>query len=132
MAIQVDEAKDKAIVRFHESWEKAGAKLQDIEKQKERLEEEVEKLRKRLNDDCDEANQKIAHYEKETSFALNIAHASQDKVAMLEKRCEQLENEVKTAQSDSDELHKKYLGEVEKNRQYPEILAQKDLELNDV
>jgi predicted nucleic acid-binding Zn-ribbon protein len=57
VAIQVDEAKDKAILRFHDSWEKAGIKLQDIEKQKERLEDEIDKLRKKLSDDSDETNQ---------------------------------------------------------------------------
>ncbi|XP_044261954.1 protein FAM184A-like isoform X2 [Tribolium madens] len=131
VAIQVDEAKDKAILRFHESWEKAGVKLQDIEKQKEKLEEEVDKLRRKLNEDSDETNQKITHYEKEASLALNIAHSTQDKLVVLEKRCQQLENELKTAEINSEEFQQKYLQEMEKNKHYPEILASKDLELND-
>lgn len=63
---------------------------------------------------------------------MNIAHSSQDKLATLEKRCQQLEAELRTAEINSGEFQKKYLEEAEKNRQYPEILAQKDLELNDV
>lgn len=57
VAIQVDEAKDKAILRFHDSWEKTGIKLKNIEKQKEGLEDEIEKLRQRLNEDSEETNQ---------------------------------------------------------------------------
>ncbi|EFA00864.1 centrobin isoform X2 [Tribolium castaneum] len=129
VAIQVDEAKDKAILRFRESWEKAGIRLQDIEKQKEKLEEEVDKLRRKLNEDSDETTQKIAHYEKEASLALNIAHSSQDKLVVLEKRCQQLENELRTAEINSEEFQQKYLQELEKSKQYPEILAAKELEL---
>ncbi|RZC34570.1 SMC N, IncA, CALCOCO1 and/or DUF3584 domain containing protein [Asbolus verrucosus] len=131
VAIQVDEAKDKAILRFHDSWEKAGSKLQEIEKEKEKLEEEVDKLKKKLNEGSEETYQKVSHYEKEASKALNIAHSGQEKLAALEKRYSELENELKTAEVNSEEFQKKYLAEVEKNRQYPEIIAQKEMELND-
>lgn len=132
MAIRVDEAKDKAILRFHESWERADLKLQEIEQQRNLLEKEVDRLRKQLNEEIDESHQRIMYCEEEKCKAIDLAHLSRDKLEQLEKRYSLLENEYKTIEINSEEFQKKYLSEVEKNRQYPEIIAQKELELNEV
>lgn len=43
-----------------------------------------------------------------------------------------MEDELKTAEINSGEFQRKYLEEIEKNKQYPEIIAQKERELNEV
>lgn len=41
VAVQVDEAKDDAILRFHSSWEQIAERLQALTKERNDLEEEV-------------------------------------------------------------------------------------------
>lgn len=76
--------------------------------------------------------QRIGHYEKEASKALNLAHANQEKSNMLESKCKQLENENQTLKRKLDVSEENYVKECDKYKQMSEILAQKEIEINEV
>lgn len=51
----MDEAKDEAIVKFHEAWESAGNRLKNANKENEELKSEIEGLKSRNQKELQEA-----------------------------------------------------------------------------
>lgn len=57
VAIQVDEAKDNAILKFHDAWEKASMKFKLVVRERNQLENDVERLssqNKKITEECEE------------------------------------------------------------------------------
>lgn len=61
VALEVDQAKDEAIHRFHSAWENVAAKLQALNNEKTRIEKEVDKITEQNRKDLEEATQ-VCHY----------------------------------------------------------------------
>lgn len=106
--------------------------MEEVEKDKEKLEEEIEMLRRKLTGSNEEMSEKINYYQNELSKHQNLLYKAQEKAQVFEKRSSELEDELKTADLNSTEFQRKFLSELEKNRKYPEIIATKELELNEV
>lgn len=76
--------------------------------------------------------QKVSHYEKEASKALALAHSNQEKLVTLEKQSSDFQSQVQSLESKLNAVQNNYKAEVEKNKQLTEIIAQKEIELNEV
>lgn len=131
VAVKVDDAKNKTIQQFQDTMEKLIVRLEKLNKEKVDYEFEINKLQNRHIDEKEEADQRIGHYEKEASKALNLAHANQEKSNMLESKCKQLENENQTLKRKLDVSEENYVKECDKYKQMSEILAQKEIEINE-
>ncbi|KAL3280256.1 hypothetical protein HHI36_017751 [Cryptolaemus montrouzieri] len=131
VAIQVDEAKDTAIIRFHDAWEKATLKIKQVLKERDQLENDVANMasqNKNLSDECEE---RIEFHRKETNQALMMAQEHQKKSEILEQKLNDLATENETLKISAIELTKRLSNEEEKNKQLSNILANKEIELNE-
>lgn len=76
--------------------------------------------------------QKVSHYEREASKALALAHNNQEKLVTLEKQSSDFQSQIQLLESKLNAVQSNYKAEVDKNKQFTEIIAQKEVELNEV
>ncbi|XP_028132505.1 myosin-13 isoform X2 [Diabrotica virgifera virgifera] len=131
VAVKVDDAKNTTIQKYQDALDKLVSKLEKCNKDRVELEFEINKLKNERIDEKEDADQRITHYENEIQRALSVAHTSQEKTAMLEKKCAELSSEQQTLVQKLETVQKDCAKECEKYRQMSEILAQKELELNE-
>ncbi|XP_072378092.1 LOW QUALITY PROTEIN: uncharacterized protein [Diabrotica undecimpunctata] len=131
VAVKVDDAKNSTIQKYQDALDKLVSKLEKCNKDRVELEFEINKLKNEHIDEKEDADQRVAHYENEVQKALNVAHTSQEKTVMLEKKCAELSNEQQSLVQKLENVQKDCAKECEKYRQMSEILAQKELELNE-
>lgn len=55
VALEVDGAKDEAIVKFHEAWENVGVRLESVDREKAELKSEMEALKAKCQQELKEA-----------------------------------------------------------------------------
>lgn len=55
VALEVDEAKDEAIVKFHEAWENVGLRLESVDREKAELKSDMETLKAKYQQELKEA-----------------------------------------------------------------------------
>lgn len=55
VALEVDEAKDEAIIKFHEAWENVVLRLESADKEKEELKAEMEDFKAKHQQELREA-----------------------------------------------------------------------------
>lgn len=55
VALEVDGAKDEAILRFHNAWENVATKLKSLSTEKIRIEEDIDKIKTENQRDLEEA-----------------------------------------------------------------------------
>lgn len=63
---------------------------------------------------------------------MNIAHNAQQKLLALEKQCTDFDNEKHNLEMQLQTLQCKLDGELEKSKQLTEVVAQKEIEMNEV
>lgn len=66
------------------------------------------------------------------SKALNIAHNAQQKLLAFESQCSSFDAERKSLENQVRDIEEKLTAEMEKSKQLSEIVAQKEMELNEV
>lgn len=59
VAVQVDQAKDDAILRVHKSWEEAAATIDNLSKERIQLEQQIEEIKARTSFELSEATKVI-------------------------------------------------------------------------
>lgn len=64
VALEVDEAKDEAIVKFHEAWENVGLRLESVDKEKADLKVEMEAMLAKNQQELKEATMVICFFFK--------------------------------------------------------------------
>ncbi|KAF5291970.1 hypothetical protein FQR65_LT11370 [Abscondita terminalis] len=131
VAIKVDGAKDDAISQIHKSWEEAASKIDDLCAKNNALEEVVSELQDKVSQKTNEAVQKIAFYEKESSKALNLAHNSQERLASLEKENNELNAQLQSLKTMFKDLQDSYNTERENVKQLSTMLCGKEGELEE-
>ncbi|XP_044761788.1 synaptonemal complex protein 1-like isoform X2 [Coccinella septempunctata] len=131
VAIQVDEAKDNAILKFHDAWEKASVKFKMVVRERDQLEKDVERLAIQNKKVAEESEERIEFHRNETKQALNIVHECKTKLEQLDKKFEELRVENEALKCANRELEERLSSEGEKNNQLSNILANKELELNE-
>lgn len=131
VAIQVDEAKDSAILKFHDAWEKVSIRLKIVTKQKEVLEKEREKMFLQNKQNVEAFEEKIDFYKKETAQTLAFSQKAQEKVDCLEKQLEELKQTLKNNEEKLKQVTAECNQEIDKNRQLSNILANKEIELTE-
>ncbi|KAI4459247.1 centrobin [Holotrichia oblita] len=147
VAMQVDEAKDDAILKFHSSWELVAQRLQVLTQDRNSLEQEIANMQalhaenmlesvkhKFLFCDVDVIDiffQKINHFENEASKALSLAKTSQDKVKELEAQIATLNTEIISLNSQIQNLECDYKTEKDRNLSLLEQIEQKSRELRE-
>lgn len=131
VAIQVDEAKDNAILRFHDAWEKASMKFKLVVKERDQLEQDVQKLASQNKQIAEECEERIDFHRKETNQALNILHEHKIRLEELDKKFEEIRAESEALRNTNQDLESKLGNEEEKNKLLSNILANKELELNE-
>ncbi|XP_056634825.1 repetitive organellar protein [Diorhabda sublineata] len=131
VAVKVDEAKNVTIKKYQEALEKLIFRIEKLGKEKLDQEFEITKLKSKQNDDKENLIQKMSYYEKEVAALLKVAHGNQEKMATLEQRCIELEKENQTLSKQKEVLEQDYLKECDKYKQLSDILALKELELNE-
>ncbi|KAF2900663.1 hypothetical protein ILUMI_05526 [Ignelater luminosus] len=131
VAVQVDQAKDDAILRVHKSWEEAASTIDNLNKEKVQLEQQIEEIKARTAFELSEAAKKMNHYENESSKALNLAHNNQEKLVTLEKQNTFYEVELQSLQIKLKTIEDNYTAELDKNQQLSKIISQKEIELSE-
>lgn len=61
-----------------------------------------------------------------------MAHSNQEKLVSLERQSSDFQNQVQLLEGKLNMVQNSYTTEVEKNKQFTEIIAQKEIELNEV
>lgn len=65
IAVQVDCAKDAAILKFHEAWEKVSEKWQKLESERDQLAQKLNAIQSRSDVDVTEARKvRVSHKKK--------------------------------------------------------------------
>lgn len=62
VALKVDEAKDNAIVKFHDTWERMVGKVRGLSEAKTELEVQLSRLQSGNSKELDEANQVLCYH----------------------------------------------------------------------
>ncbi|XP_050294210.1 rho-associated protein kinase 1 isoform X3 [Anthonomus grandis grandis] len=131
VAVKVDETKNDTIRQFKETLDNISDKFEKLNEEKASWDREVARLKSQFSVELESANQKATYYEKEASKSLNIAHANQDKIASLEKRCSELQQELTKIEQKFGDVQDSYNKEFERNKQLADIISQKELELRE-
>lgn len=76
--------------------------------------------------------QRIEFHRKETNEALNMVHEHKTKLEELEKKFDGIRVENETLKSTYKQMEERLVNEEERNKQLSNILANKELELNEV
>ncbi|KAK9882211.1 hypothetical protein WA026_019724 [Henosepilachna vigintioctopunctata] len=129
VAIQVDEAKDTAIIRFHDAWEKVNMKFKLVVKERDQLENDIQKLVAQNEKITQDFEERFKFHKREADQALRIVQENQNKYEELERKYKQLSVDNETLKSTSQELEGRLKNEEEKNKQLSSILANKEIEL---
>ncbi|GLV44209.1 Centrobin [Carabus blaptoides fortunei] len=113
VACQVDSAKDEAILRFHEAWEKVAHRWQSLETERNTLSKKLFTVEEKANAEVLNATQKVTQCEIELSKALDMAHKCQEKCKKLElersellSQLSDLRTEVKTTRANLEDIAK--------------------------
>lgn len=131
VAVKVDEAKNITIKKYQEALEKLIFRIEKLGKEKLDIEFEINKLKNQQNVEKENSAQKISYYEKEVARLLKAANGNQEKITTLEKRIIEIEKENQTLSKQKEALEQDYLKECDKYKQLSDILALKELELNE-
>ncbi|GJQ83172.1 hypothetical protein Trydic_g18199 [Trypoxylus dichotomus] len=131
VAIQVDEAKDDAILKFHSAWEQVAQRLQALTLDRNSLEVEIANMHAQHAENMVESMKKINHFENESSKALSLAQTSQERVKELESHISNLNSEITSLNSKVDHLESACKIEKDKNKSLSEHFEQKNHELNE-
>lgn len=131
VAVQVDQAKDKAIIKFHEAWEHIAERMESLNREKDSLESDLKELQLKSLQDLEECGKKINHYEKEASKALHLAHGNQEKFGDILQQNKEYVDQVQQQEVTIQELQSKHEEECSKNKLLGEIITRKELELNE-
>ncbi|XP_065169729.1 filamin A-interacting protein 1-like isoform X2 [Atheta coriaria] len=131
VAVQVDKAKDNALSKFHDSWEKVTSRLRTLMLENRTLEEKIQELHLKNEQNMQECSMKIKQYEAEASKALNLAHGSHDKLSSYMVQNTELQEKLECLEKKILEVEESHNAEIQKSKKLNDIIVQKELDLTE-